>query len=916
MATEQYAFGPFRLDVVERILARAGEPVALPPRAFDLLVALVRRAGRLVRKEELLDELWPDLVVVEANLSQNVWLLRRALGEAEAGPLYVQTVPKAGYRFVAPVARLDAEPAAIPAAAPAARHRATAWLALAAAAGGALLLAFALARWTRPGAPAEAEAARPARRARMALAPLAFANLSGEREAAWLSAALPEMFAAELAAGGHLRLVSGEEVARAERELAPADGGGAPPPAALAANLGAQYLLDGSFVAVGESAARRLRVDVRLLDGRSGEAVVRANATASEAELLELVSEIGARLRRGLRLPPLGGEDASAWAAALPVGLEARRSYFEGLRLRRQLEPLAAQRALERAVAAEPEFALGRLALSIVWTDLGYDLRARQEALAALERAGDLPPEARLWVEAQNHRLAGDWDGAAEALRALLGFYPDQLEYGIRLCEALTLGGRGKEALELVERLRQLAEPGRGDPRLDLAEAQAARGLGDAARALGAAERAVAAGRRAGARFLLARGLTQAGHALDDLGRTAQARAAYEEALALVTALGDRQAEARLLNDLAILAEAAGDVAGAEAAYRRSIAVHEVGGDRRSLSGNLFNLGLLLSERGESAAGQSCYRRALVLKQEIGDRAGKARVLSALAFDLAETGDGESALPLYAEALTIRREVGDQRGVMSTLHNLATLHLYRGEPAKADALLEETAAIAERLGQPHASAAALHMRGNERLARGDLAAARRRQEEALAIWRRTDNARWIAAGTAALADVLLAAGDLESAASTARAAVAQLLSQERAEDAAGAEATLARCLLRQGRFAAARATAEGALARLAGHSQVPARLVAGIAAGEARAAAGDEAGARQLLRAALAEAQRVGFEAWALEALVQLARLDLARGDAEAAARLAGLAREAEARGMGLLAAQARSASGVASAAR
>src|SRR5688572_438391 len=92
---EVFEFGPFRLDTGERILWRDGMPVALQPRVFDTLVLLVHRAGQLVRKDELLRELWPDTHVSEANLTQNVWLLRRALGEET---VYVETVPKAGYR--------------------------------------------------------------------------------------------------------------------------------------------------------------------------------------------------------------------------------------------------------------------------------------------------------------------------------------------------------------------------------------------------------------------------------------------------------------------------------------------------------------------------------------------------------------------------------------------------------------------------------------------------------------------------------------------------------------------------------------------------------------------------------------------------------------------------------------------------
>ena len=113
-----YEFGPYRLVPSERLLLREGEPVALAPKAFETLVALVRRAGRLSEKEELLKEVWPDAFVEESNLTQNVFAVRRALGPADDGKPYIETVPKRGYRFLAAVTVAE-EPLQGPAPAPA-----------------------------------------------------------------------------------------------------------------------------------------------------------------------------------------------------------------------------------------------------------------------------------------------------------------------------------------------------------------------------------------------------------------------------------------------------------------------------------------------------------------------------------------------------------------------------------------------------------------------------------------------------------------------------------------------------------------------------------------------------------------------------------------------------------------------------
>jgi DNA-binding winged helix-turn-helix (wHTH) protein/TolB-like protein/Tfp pilus assembly protein PilF len=98
-----YEFGPFRLDETERLLLRDGQTVAITPKAFDMLVVLVQNSGHLLDKEELMTALWSDNFVEEANLSYNVFTLRKALGEGNGGQTYVETIPKRGYRFVGQV---------------------------------------------------------------------------------------------------------------------------------------------------------------------------------------------------------------------------------------------------------------------------------------------------------------------------------------------------------------------------------------------------------------------------------------------------------------------------------------------------------------------------------------------------------------------------------------------------------------------------------------------------------------------------------------------------------------------------------------------------------------------------------------------------------------------------------------------
>jgi len=106
-ARQLYEFGPYRLDPAERKLFRGSEIVALPPKAFDTLVLMVRNSGHLLEKDELMRTLWPDAFVEEGSLSNNIFLLRKAifllrkaLGEDTA---FIETVPRRGYRFVGTV---------------------------------------------------------------------------------------------------------------------------------------------------------------------------------------------------------------------------------------------------------------------------------------------------------------------------------------------------------------------------------------------------------------------------------------------------------------------------------------------------------------------------------------------------------------------------------------------------------------------------------------------------------------------------------------------------------------------------------------------------------------------------------------------------------------------------------------------
>src|SRR6476469_5737072 len=102
-----YGFDDFRLDVSDRQLLHDGRPVALPAKAFDMLVVLVENGGRLVENDELFSRVWPDQIVEESNLAVQVSAIRKALGEKKDNSRYIVTVPGHGYRFTGDLLSLD-----------------------------------------------------------------------------------------------------------------------------------------------------------------------------------------------------------------------------------------------------------------------------------------------------------------------------------------------------------------------------------------------------------------------------------------------------------------------------------------------------------------------------------------------------------------------------------------------------------------------------------------------------------------------------------------------------------------------------------------------------------------------------------------------------------------------------------------
>ena len=267
----------------------------------------------------------------------------------------------------------------------------------------------------------------PAFQPRRAVAVLGFKNLSGQARSAWLSTALSEMLTTELAAGEQLRAIPGEKVARMKRDLTLGQGDSfaADTLARIRSHLGTDLVVLGSYLTVGG----RIRFDVRLQDAAAGETIASIAETGTDAELFEIVSRIGARLRERIGVAGLSSADAARVRASRPATNESARLYADGLEQLRVFEAQAARTLLEQAVAADPGLSLAHSALAEAWSSLGYDAKARESARRAFELSSHLNREDRLRIEGRYRETTNERDKAVEAYQALVDAFPDNVEY-------------------------------------------------------------------------------------------------------------------------------------------------------------------------------------------------------------------------------------------------------------------------------------------------------------------------------------------------------------------------------------------------------------------------------------------------------------------------------------------------------
>lgn len=503
-----YTFGDFTLEAAERRLIRAGKAIKLTPKAFHTLLLLVRHAAHVVSKDAILAEVWPDTFVEEGTLTQNISVLRKALGDGS----FIETVSKGGYRFTAPVKAVrTVESAATP---------------------------------------------HPAQRS---LAVLPLDDLSGDPGQAYFADGMTEALIATLARIGSLRVTSRSTVAHYK--------GSRPPMPEIGRALDVDLVLEGSVL----RADGRVRVTAQLIDARRDAHVWAETYDRDLADVLTLQSEIARTIAQSiaLRLTPQD-ERRLATRPVNPDAYDSylRGRYFwnkrtaegyrQGLSWFEQAMRLDKQYALVYARVAECHAAI--------------EVAGEQASRAALARAADAArraldiddtlAEAHAALGLVKFRVDWDWRGAEYELRRALELNPMSASAHHLYALFLAAAGRHPEAAIEISRACEI------DPATFVLNSSAARVPYLARRyadAISTADRLIAADADF-AQPYLDRGL-----ALVQCGRTRDAIASLERgatlagrshgalaALAVGYARGDRRTDAERIWDQLVGAAAPG----------------------------------------------------------------------------------------------------------------------------------------------------------------------------------------------------------------------------------------------------------------------------------------------------------------------------------------------------------------------
>ncbi|MBN8737525.1 MAG: winged helix-turn-helix domain-containing protein [Xanthomonadales bacterium] len=732
-----YRFADCELDPRERRLTVRGQPVTLTPKVFDTLVLLVERAGHLVSKDELMSALWPRGFVHESNLTKHIWLIRHALGDGEDEGRCIETVPKLGYRFVAPVQKIactgaatgttheldgrkstSTDPAWVAAASgavPTIRRSDNLWLS---ATGVALVALLAGVLWWRNPRVAPARSLRVSDPGAMAI--VDFSNLSGNAKDTWLGPALERMLATEVAASGRLHAVSEELVRPARADLPNPEAGGYAPASlqTLQRRLGARYVLSGAYLVTGESDTPRLRVDLTVQDAQSGAAFATLSREGPVNDLPGLVARMGSdlRVRFGERVDPA---ILKRIALAQPASAEVARHLGFALQALDQFDAARARDELLQAIAQAPGYAPAYMQLGRAWAMLGYRARAVAASQQAVRYAEDLPDEVRLQIEAQQFTIQDAHAKAAGTLRELVTLRPLNPDYRLQLIGTLIADAKYDDAIAALAATRKLSAASE-DPRIELAAADIEFARDRRAAAIPHARQALHQAQRRGETGLVAEAELRLGSALDQGNR---AEPALRAAAADYHRIGNPHGEAHAWQNLGNLQATRNQVAAARETYQRAMTIYQGVGDLGGEAAIYDNLSNMLWQSGDRDGTETALRQALVIARETGDPVREAWTLTGLATVLADESASDEVAGMYRAAIALDRQAGARGHLAFALSTYADLLRVRGDLQAARAACAQAQETEQALDASSRTQAVAFECAEVALDRGDVDAA-------------------------------------------------------------------------------------------------------------------------------------------------------------------------------------------------
>ena len=938
------SFGLYEFNLQTHELRKGGLRLKIPHQSFQILAMLLERPGEVVSREDMRRKLWPSDVFVnfEASLNSAVQRLRGALQDTSLEPRYIETLPKVGYRFIATVETVipvfeevsqseaprnatTLESAELPSLETTPDEMSTVrsaqrrnWLYGASPIVVLVLLAAyvgyrhirhqqAPTAQTQPSLAVPSivplPSVMPSSLTRRSVAVMGFTNASGDAHNLWLSTALTEMLVTELAAGGHLRTVADEDVARAKHELSLTnrDSYGSSSLTRIHKDLGCDYVVAGSYLAVGEAGKGKLRLDARLQDTVTGDTVASLAVVGSQSDLFDLASRAGEQLRAKLGAGTLTPTESEEVKLVLPSDPAAARLYAEGLAKSRLYDNVAASDLYQKVIRLQPEFAPAYSALAMAWFFLGHDAQATDALRKALDLAHNLPQPVRLETEARYREMNGDWTQAVEIYSRLQQSYPDNLDYGLELARAQDSLGNSVEAAATIAALRKSSVLDHDDPRIDLTEARIAAHLGDFKRQLAVAETAAGKSEKIGAQLLLARAKLHEGYASNDLGDFRGALDAYAVAKKTFAEYGNLDDSAVAVMELGNTLLQQGDIAGARQALLQALNVFRKNGDQAGVATALSNLGGTYEAEGDLPKAESLDRASLAIRVKINSKAKHELIMCSLAILLEHQGKFGEAKEMLEPLVEHLRSAGKKSLLGYAIQTLGLIAEAQGDMATALRMYREAASLFKDTGDKKEYAGAERFLGEAFLRQADFLTSEHALSEALSVDHDIGAKADADVSQVKLAEVSLAQARSVDVA-TLQSAINELRQEKMTNDEIEGEIVFARENIQQGRTAEA-AKMLGRTAVLSAKSYDPAvRFDVALTIAHLLCAQRHFDEARRTLQAALQNAAAMDCVRCQLEARLELGEVEIRAGNVERGrAQLHELANEAESRGFRLI---------------